>query len=42
MKFEETVTKMEMLEWYEGLVDFLQDHIPCLDELIQLYEEQDD
>lgn len=42
MKFEETVTKMEMLDWYEGLVDFLQDHVPCLDELIQLYEEQDD
>jgi len=40
MYFNDTETKDEIIEWYEGLIDFLQDHVPCLDDLIQLYEEE--
>lgn len=40
MYFNDTETKDEIIEWYEGLIDFLQDHVPCLEDLIQLYEEE--
>ena len=32
-------TLQSKVEWYEGLIDFLDDNVPCLDELIKLYEE---
>jgi hypothetical protein len=40
MYFNDTETKDDIIEWYEGLIDFLQDHVPCLDDLIQLYEDE--
>lgn len=30
----------KIIEYYEGLLDFLDDHVSCLDELIGLYEEE--
>lgn len=33
------MTDEELVEYYEGLMGFLDDHLSCLDELIMLYEE---
>ena len=30
----------EEVEWYDGLIDFLEKHVPCLDELISTYNKQ--
>jgi len=30
----------ELVEYYEGLIDFLDDHVACLVELIDLYNEE--
>lgn len=30
----------EKVAYYEELLDFLDDHIPCLDELISLFDDQ--
>lgn len=40
MKYENVETERDLIEYYEGLLDFLDDRVPCLDELISLYEEE--
>jgi hypothetical protein len=30
-------TEADLIEYYEGLIGFLDDMIPCLDELITMY-----
>ena len=33
-------SKVSTLEYYEGLIDFLDDMVPCLDDLIEQYNER--
>lgn len=40
MKYDALETRSEKIEYYEDLLDFLDDHLPNLDELICLYEEE--
>lgn len=42
MKYKDVETEQDLIEYYESLIDFLSDHTPCLDELIALYEEEDE
>ena len=39
MKYKDCETQTDIVDYYEDLIDFLGDHIHCLDELIALYEE---
>lgn len=41
MKYSEVRTERDLIEYYEGLLDFLDDRVPCLDELIELFEEEE-
>lgn len=41
MELKDAETERDLIEYYEGLIDFLDDHVPCLDELIALYEEEE-
>lgn len=34
-----TLALVNTVEYYEGLLDFLENMIPCLDEVIEQYEE---
>ena len=36
---ESNFGKVGTLEYYEGLIDFLYDMVPCLDDLIEQYNE---
>ena len=37
---EEEYDKLQSkIDYYEGLIDYLYDHVPCMDELIALYDE---
>lgn len=40
MKYKDVETEQDLIEYYECLIDFLSDHVACLDELIALYEEE--
>ena len=40
MKYDDYETKSDLVDYYEELLDFLDDHVPCLDELIALFEEE--
>ena len=42
MKYEDVETQEDLIEYYEGLLDFLDDNVPCLDELITIYNESED
>ena len=42
MKYEDCETQLDVIDYYEDLMDFLEDHLPNLDELIALYEGQDE
>lgn len=42
MKYKDVETEQDLIEYYECLIDFLSDNVPCLDELIALYEEEDE
>lgn len=43
MKYDDVETQEDLIEYYEGLLDFLDDNVACLDELITIYNEgQDD
>jgi hypothetical protein len=39
MKLKDVETQEDMIEYYECLIDYLYDHVPCMDELIALYDE---
>lgn len=41
MKYEECVTNSELLNYYEGLIDFLYEYLPNLEDLIAVYEENE-
>lgn len=42
MKFPDVETQSDLIEYYEELLDFLDDHVPNLQELIVLFEEEDE
>jgi len=42
MKYEDCETKSDLVDYYEELLDFLDDHVPNLDVLIALFEEEDE
>lgn len=42
MKYKDVETERDLIEYYECLIDFLSDKIPCLDMLIEQYEEDDE
>ena len=41
MKYKDVETEHDLIEYFECLLDFLSDNIPCLDELIEQYEEEE-
>lgn len=41
MKVDEKVDLVDQLDYYERLLDFLDDMIPCLDELIAQFDEDE-
>ena len=42
MKYKDVETEQDLIAYYECLVDFLSDSVPCLDALIEQYEEDDE
>jgi len=42
MKFPDVETQSDLVEYYEELLDFLDDHIPNLSDLIALFEEENE
>lgn len=42
MKYKDVETEQDLIEYYECLVDFLSDSVPCLDVLIEQYGEDDE
>lgn len=42
VKYEDCETKSDLVEYYEELLDFLDDHVPNLSDLIALFEEEDE
>lgn len=42
MKAEEKVDLADKLDYYERLLDFLDDMVPCLDELIAQFDEDEE
>ena len=42
MKMQDVATRGDLIDYYEGLLDYLYDHVPCLDELIEMYNEEED
>lgn len=42
MKFPDVDSLSEQLDYYEELLDFLDDHVPNLSDLIALFEEEDE
>jgi hypothetical protein len=41
MKAEEKLDLVDKLDYYERLLDFLDDMVPCLDELIAQFDEDE-
>jgi len=41
MKASEKVDLVDKFDYYERLLEFLDDMIPCLDELIQQFDEDE-
>jgi len=41
MKWSDVETQQDKIDYYEELLDFLDDHVPCLDELVCMFEEED-
>ena len=41
-KAEEKVDLVDKLDYYERLLDYLQDMVPCLDELIKQFDEDEE
>lgn len=39
MKRSDVETQEDLIDYYEGLIDYLDDNVPCLGELIQMYDE---
>lgn len=37
MKMQDVETQEDLIEYYEALLDYLDDHVACLDELIEMY-----
>lgn len=42
MKSEEKIDLVDKLDYYERLLDFLDDMVPCLDELIAQFDEDEE
>lgn len=42
MKAEEKVDLVDKLDYYERLLDYLDDMVPCLDELIAQFDEDEE
>lgn len=42
MKMQDVSTQEDLIEYYEGLLDYLDDHVACLDELVEMYNEEED
>jgi len=42
MKSEEKLDLVDKLDYYERLLDFLDDVVPCLDELIAQFDEDEE
>lgn len=42
MKAEEKVDLVDKLDYYERLLDFLDDMVPCLGELIAQFDEDEE
>lgn len=42
MKYEDCATKSDLVDYYEEFLDFLDDHVPNLSDLIALFEEEDE
>lgn len=40
MKYEDIETQEDKIDYYEGLLDFLDDHLPNLEDLVALYEDE--
>ena len=40
MKYEDCETKSDLVDYYEELLDFLDDRVPNLDVMIALFEEE--
>ena len=41
MNYEHVETQEDLIDYYNGLIDFLDDHVPNLDVLIEMYEEEE-
>ena len=42
MKYEDCATKSDLVDYYEEFLDFLDEHVPNLSDLIALFEEEDE
>lgn len=42
MRYEDCATKSDLVDYYEEFLDFLDDHVPNLSDLIALFEEEDE
>ena len=42
MKLKDVETQEDMIEYYECLIDHLYELVPCMDELIALYDEREE
>lgn len=42
MKYKDVETEADLIEYCEDLLDFLCNHVSCLDELITIFEEEDE
>lgn len=42
MKYREVESQQDLIDYYEELLDYLDDNIPCLDTLIELFNEGED
>ena len=42
MKYEDCATKSDLVDYYEEFLDFLDEHVPNLSDLIALFKEEDE
>ena len=42
MKYRDCESQADVIDYYETLMDFLDDHVACLDELIAMFEAEDE